>query len=222
MSSKKFESFKEKNLYEWKEKIQEIFLNNIPESYEWNSIDEIIKILKVIGKNNSNHTFLPTGGGLDLTGADYSEETGCIKLYFGATYDIVKPFKLIFNCFGENYEWAYFRLETYDLEQSTVYETKCENREDVIDLGDANYIDINLWDRGFYYDENGNEKKIPKEATIVTRYFNGSFVIFAKSSIYNRVSSTYDGRHNKMSNEKFREYIQGAVDSLIGNNHKNI
>lgn len=214
MGSEKFESFKEENLYRWGKKIYEIFPNEIPESYIWNDIVEIVKILNIIGENNLNHTFLPTGGGLDLTGADYSEEIGCIKLYFGFIYDIVKPYKLIFHSFGDSYEWAYFRLETYELEQSNVYKTKLENNEEVVDLGNASYIDRKFWDMGFYYDENQNKKEFDNNATVVTRHFNGSFVIFAKSSIYNRVSSTYDGRHNKMSDERFRKYIRSAVDSL--------
>ncbi|MBZ9624741.1 hypothetical protein G9F71_017980 [Clostridium sp. FP2] len=123
---------------------------------------------------------------------------------------------------GDSYEWAYFRLETYELEQSSVYETKFENRKEVLDLGEANYIDRKFWDMGFYYDEKGSKKEIPNNATVVTRYFNGSFVIFAKASIYNGVSSTYDGRHNKMSNERFRKYIESEVDSLKEKNNKNI
>ncbi|MBU3098279.1 MULTISPECIES: hypothetical protein [Clostridium] len=90
----------------------------------------------------------------------------------------------------------------------------------MVDLGKANYIERKFWDIGFYYDKNGSKKEFSKMATVVTRYFNGSFVIFAKASTYNRVSSTYDGRHNKMSNERFRKYIQSAVDSLKENNDK--
>ncbi|WP_143960188.1 hypothetical protein [Litoribacter populi] len=54
----------------------------------------------------------------------------------------------------------------------------------------------------------------------VTRWFRGSFVIFCKRSIYNRNPSTYDGRHNKMTTDEFRDYIQRSVDRFKGEDEK--
>lgn len=65
------------------------------------------------------------------------------------------------------------------------------------------------------YDEDGREIKMPDTARIVTRMINGgSFVIFPKYSLYNRNSATYDGRHNKVTNEEFASYIKDVVASL--------
>ena len=41
----------------------------------------------------------------------------------------------------------------------------------------------------------------------------GDFVIFSKMSFYNHASSTYDGRHNQMTTDEFREYIAQKVKS---------
>jgi hypothetical protein len=39
------------------------------------------------------------------------------------------------------------------------------------------------------------------------RYLTGVFVFFSTRSTNNADPSTYDARHNKMSEEKFRDYI---------------
>ena len=62
-----------------------------------------------------------------------------------------------------------------------------------------------------YYDEYGNEKKFTKNDTIAIRYFNGSFVIFSKGSYYNADPGAYNARHNKMSSDNFREYINKQI-----------
>ncbi len=46
----------------------------------------------------------------------------------------------------------------------------------------------------------------------ITRGFRGSFVIFCKRSPYNLDASTYDGRHNEMTTDEFRKYIQRNVN----------
>lgn len=207
------DEFRKKYLPMWIDAINNIFPQGIPERCEWTSIDEIIKVLNVIGKANVNHTFYPTGGGLDLTGVDVSHEKNCIKLYTDGTYDVVKPSKLIFNSFKEDGEgeWSYFRLETYPLEPSKVYEEPYEDSEEVVCIDDNMYIARSYWDMGFYYGEDGMERRFTARDTVVTRFLKGSFVIFAKPSIYNKISGTYDGRHNRMTDEVFRNYIERAV-----------
>ncbi|MGR5863837.1 hypothetical protein ACT7DZ_03285 [Bacillus cereus] len=41
----------------------------------------------------------------------------------------------------------------------------------------------------------------------IKRWFNGSFLIVPKGSIYNHISTTYDGRHSKFNADDFREYM---------------
>ncbi len=66
-----------------------------------------------------------------------------------------------------------------------------------------------VWDQGYYgQDDKGNDLSLPEEARSIIREFNGSFVIFGKYSFYNKDSSTYDGRHNRGTSERFAQYIQ--------------
>jgi hypothetical protein len=214
------DEFRENNLKEWDDLLNNIFQGQIPESRSWTEKKEIIKILQLVGgKPNSNHTFLPEGGGLDaldLKGADESAESDCIELHFvEKPACILKPRVLIFQSFDKPYEWAYFRLETEELDPSGWYEHLTGIREELTELHPGEYIHRSYWEAGCYeFDETGKELPLPNTARIVFRYFSGSFVIFAKASTYNEINSTGGGRHSKMTEEEFKEYIGGKVRRL--------
>lgn len=199
--------YKEKNKQDWKNVIIDLFPSGIPEKCEWTKLEDIISILNAVGSiKNLNHMFYPTGGGLDLTGATKSNENGCIELHTGGLFDVIKPKSLIFEKMSEDNEWSYFRIETNQLEPSGVYKETDGNYEEVTELEPNNYVNRNVWDANEY-----QGKPLPKGARVVSRYFKGSFVIFRKTSIYNSISSTYDGRHSKMSTDEFKEYIHKAA-----------
>lgn len=208
--------FRMQNLKQWDELLVSLFNNQIPEQNEWVNTSEIIGICNFIGRYHKfNHMFFPSGGGLDLHGARPSAEPGCIELYFTSnekSVSILKPDRLIFQSFGALREWAYFRLETKPLQPTGVYESYKGIDEELTEITRGNYVERSWWDAGFYgHDEEGAELPLPCEARVVTRHLNGSFVIFAKGSAYNADPSTYDGRHSKMSANRFRDYIGDAV-----------
>jgi len=124
--------------------------------------------------------------------------------------------------FGYDHEWNYFRLETEELEPSGVYDDEIdeesyntkEGKEDVTEIYPGQYEAYGFLESSRYREQEDYEYDRPKEMRHVTRWFRGSFVIFCKRSLYNRTSSTYDGRHNKMTTDEFREYIQGVIDYL--------
>ena len=69
-----------------------------------------------------------------------------------------------------------------------------------------------IWEKGYLgYNEKGNRILLSKSARIISRYFRGSFVIFAKSSPYNKNHVTYDARHDRMNSKKFRQYIEKCI-----------
>lgn len=212
------ENYQKRNLRDWKEKIESIFSDSIPSKYEWTEKKDIIKILNSVGKTG-NHMLLPTGGGLDLTASDVAIENGCIKLFFGDTFDIVKPKRLIFNSLGDDCSWDYFRLEIEPLNPSGVYDYDVLDfgKEELAYLSDGTYLDRTYWDMGYYIDSYGNRKDFEKGDTVVSRYLKeGAFIIVAKTSVYNRIPATYDARHSNMSDERFYEYMKKgklAVDS---------
>lgn len=212
-------NFQERNLAQWFEIQTKLFPTSFPKRVIWEDNEDIIKILKVIGSyDDMNHMFYPNGGGLDLEDARLSQEQGCIELDFGGLIDIVKPKRLIFESFGFDPEWNYFRLELDNLEPSDVYKKdgkddawyKEQMHESVSELYPAQYDNYELVEHKYDYREMGYD--IPDSARQVSRWFEGSFVIFNKSSTYNHTSSTYDGRHNSMSTDEFRKYIQDWIN----------
>lgn len=211
------DEFRKKNLKEWDELLGKLFKDKIPECHTWKNITDMIEVLNFIGTNpQCNHTFFPTGGGLDLAGARESVENECIELlFFDKAADIVRPKMLTFQSFGEPYEWAYFRLDTKELNPSGVYEGLTGQHEELTEISPGEYVERSYWDEGYYgYDEHDRELPLPDNARVITRFFSGAFVIFAKGSVYNSINATYDGRHSKMTAEKFKSYISNTVDKL--------
>ena len=220
---KLIEDFHEQNQMQWFEIQTKLFPTSIPQRVIWDDINDIVKVLKVVCSfDNLNHVFFPRSGGLDLKDARLSHEEGCIELDF-QLIDIVKPKRLLFESFGYEHEWNYFRLETGDLEPSGVYEKEEEDKdvpsEDEPLSDERNYEELSELSPGEYYPYHILEDRyhykddylITDYARHVTRWFKGSFVIFCKRSTYNLTSSTYDGRHNKMTTDEFREYIDKNV-----------
>lgn len=208
------------------------------EKQVWTSVTEIIEILNYIGKHPAlNHTFMPSGGGLDLAGACMSHEPGLVELNFDGSPKIIKPLSLIFHAVGDNPEWWYFRLETVNFAPTDVYDHNVGiateelipwsqsneiawsmqyTGEELLEVSPGNYMDRNYWMINHIgHDEQGYEIPLPEEARLITRKVNGgAFVIFSKFSPYNFANSTYDARHNRMTDDKFRQYIEEIVDGL--------
>lgn len=223
----KYQETKAKHLVLWKDLISKIF-DGVPTSQMTiTDRSHIVRILHKIGSSEAdNHTFMPAGGGDDLTDSVFSSEDGRIELNFSGNVLIVNPTKLSFHPIGENPEWWYFRLDTSSFNRSKVYEDQQDeetnthqlideselhwsvhfNGEEVLELTSGEYEDRSLWEEGFLgYDEDGRNKN--------ARY-RSYCVIFPKYSLYNRNSATYDTRHNKVTNEEFASYIKDVVASL--------
>lgn len=191
---------------QWKFIYSSLFKHTTPSRAFFYNINDIIKALNLISRlPNMNHTFLPDGGGLDFVNVEKATENGCIRLYFEpASYMIIKPKFLIIEHFGNDYIFNYFRLESCELKSLFSDKTNDFNCEWMIEDYPGHYVQSMYEDYGYY---NDGETKLPKGFKFVRRYSTSSFVIFAKSSIYNDISSTYDARHNQIDHEKFRNYI---------------
>ncbi len=205
--------FETENLIVWEKAIRELFPVAIPNKCIWKDLDGIVSVLKKLGSvNNLNHTLFPAGGGHDLVGAKKSSERGCIEFNTPHSFRIVKPKSLEFNYFSNNIEWAYFRLETAGLKPITPNIDPSFIKEKVTELEPGHYVEKEIWEKGYLgYNEKGNRILLPKSARLVSRYFRGSFVIFAKSSPYNKNHVTYDARHDRMNSKKFRQYIEKCM-----------
>ncbi len=213
------EDFGERNLAQWFEIQTKLFPTAFPTRVIWENNEDIIKVLNVLGSyDNLNHMFFPDGGGLDLENSKLSTERDCIELNFGGLIDIVKPKRLIFESFGFDPEWNYFRLELNELEPTGINKTregeepygKLYDHEGVSEIHPGSYDKYEIVEHNYDYMEMGYE--IPNTARQVSRWFRGAFVVFNKTSIYNQTSSTYDGRQNKMDTDEFRKYIQEWIN----------
>lgn len=226
---KDYSEKKKKQLALWKDVIKDTFGEGVTETIKVTNKSEIIEILDKIGKSEAhNHTFMPSGGGLDLSGASYSNEEGLVELNCDGSAIVVKPESLTFHPIGDNPEWWYLRLDTLPFEATGIYEKRGEGSEEeeissrkyygeeVLEVEPNHYVDRTYWDMNHLgYDENGDEVPLPDHARIVTRKYNGgAFVTFPKYSAYNHNPRTYDGRHNKASNSEFEHYISKIVEEL--------
>ncbi|MBF0709390.1 serine/threonine protein kinase [Alkalihalobacillus hwajinpoensis] len=202
------DEFRDEQLPKWKDMIQNLFEGEVPVSKEWYDKASIVKVLNFVGEYEAlNHTFLPNGGGLDLHGCSFSNESQCIELDLGGIAHVLKPKKLTFQWFpNADYEWAYFLLESETLKSSGVYEELFYDEEELVEISPGEYIERAYWDEGYFDGE-----RLPKEARLIGRYLSGSLAIFSKASLYNKNSRTYDGRHSTMSPEAFRNHIKEVV-----------
>jgi serine/threonine-protein kinase len=196
--------YEERNQLEWREVEALLFPYSKPDRATWTKLDDIVRVLDLLGsRSDLNHLFFPSGGGLDLEGAARStREDNCIELDTGGNPTVLRPDRLLFESFGDDPEWDYFRLEAAMLEPSGVYDSDTLDYEPVTEIPDGEYAPIDAWEAGEH-----NGKPLPEGSRPLVRYLRGSFVIFRKTSIYNQVPETYDGRHNEMSADDFRDYI---------------
>lgn len=202
--------FIKSNREHWRSALMQIFPLGIPERCQWSSLGAIISIFNVLGSTpDLNYLFLPDGGGSTLRRARASVEPDCIEFDTSGAY-VVRPKALSFESFGDNLlEWAYFRLDTGGLKNTGIYGAQLIQRESVCELTPGRYVEHSAIGAGYYgYDEGGSPMELPRGARSVTRYLEGSFVVFAKSSTYNADTTTVDGRHAMVTAERFREYIR--------------
>jgi serine/threonine-protein kinase len=149
---------------------------------------------------------LPGGGGVDLLGAKLGFEPDTVELIISdRVVYIVKPKRLIFESFDFDWEWNYFRLETGGLEIMGT-EPVLGNYEEFVEIAPLEYVSQVEWDT----DREG-DRKFPPDPRHVCRYINGDFLILQKTSTYNRIPYTYDGRHSQMETDEFRDYIAKKV-----------
>jgi serine/threonine-protein kinase len=201
------QDFKKRNSLQWRDVHLRFFPNIVPDRAIWTDLEKIVQVLNYLGSiDNLNHMLFPDGGGMDMIGARLGMEEGTIDLIVEEKIGlIVKPKRLIFENLGFDWEWNYFRLETGGLEPTGI-EEPYRNCEHLVEIRPMEYNEHRFWDEGEYRGE-----KLPSSARLVSRFMRGDFVIFQKTSMYNRIPSTYDGRHNQMNADEFRNYIAEKI-----------
>lgn len=201
------DDFAKSNRYQWVEVIKALFPYSVPAHAEWTDIKEIKIVLNLISHYDSlNHLFFPSGGGLDLDAVFDSYEDHCLELDFGGLRHIVNPKILTFESIGEDLLWNYFRLECNPMKPVLNSTPEDEFDEGVSEISPLEYVDYGVMEDGDLAKQYGYH--VTDFSRQIARQLKGSFVIFSKSSFYNRTTGTYDGRHDKMSASDFRTFIE--------------
>lgn len=199
--------FHTRNLIEWSELTHKLFPLGAPTRTTWTNIDSICLVLAEISKVKAlNHMFYPTGGGNTITGVSRAAERAMIALHVGGkTAEILKPAKLTYESFDSDASWSYFRLEAAPVPPTGIKNSLGMGglSEELTEIAPGSYEPFSCWQ----YDEINGEP-LPESARPVSRFLSGTFVFFSTRSAYNGDPSTYDARHNKMSEEEFRSYIE--------------
>lgn len=212
-------NWSKENLMQWKEIQEQLFPTIIPTHAEWKNVEDIVNVLRLLGKYESlNHMFFPNEGGADLTDAAIAYESDCIELICAEKVYIVKPKKLSFEFINDEAEWNYFLLETEKLKPITMEPDQQDNyAEKVYEISPAQYI-------AFEEFENMPKADVDTfKSRYVCRYLKGSFVFFHKDSVYKKSVSKYSGEHDKMSSKVFHETIvEYAKMYHKGKNNNNI
>lgn len=215
---------------EWELLLREIVTSR-PKTIVWDDSKEIGRILDVVGKTRGlNHTFFPTGGGLDLHGAKvYSNNK--VELDFG--YKIVVLPKQLHLHLYEDVQWNHFYLETNKFllaidGNGDPYSGRAADH--YLQIDEETYIE--RW-RANYPEYNGVQ--IPENAKEVTINHYGNYVIFPKISFYNKslsyldlkidqdkyIFDPYDRLHEKLeTGEMFALFIQSVKPISIPSNRK--
>lgn len=206
------EDYHRRNLSEWSAIQKQLFPYGAPAQAVWTGIDEICAVLGLAARTESlNHMFLPGGGGFALRGVTLAAEPGLIRLDHGL-FSLAMPRKLTFESFGTGGRMNYFRLELEDIAPTETpgnYVDADGNYEALCEIRPGEYVSPDAWEYGEYKDA-----PLPEGAAPVSRLLKGSLVIFSTRSPYNLTSSTYDGRHNRMSEDDFRAYIAKSVAGM--------
>jgi serine/threonine-protein kinase len=202
--------FDKQNSREWEELLSLLFPLCAPQRAVWTDLDSILMVLNQIGRIPAlNHLFYPTGGGNTITGASRAGEEGFIELH-AMGVSLMKPRKLSFESFGFAAAWNYIRLEADEVDITGVDQVQAGDYcEYLTEVEPGHYENADRWE----YRGELEEDDLPDTARRVTRYLRGSFVIFSTRSAYNLDPATYDARHEKMGEDRFRNYIEKSASS---------
>jgi len=189
---------------EWEFLKKYIFGQYTPSSAVFTDINDIVSILGIVcGMPAYNHTLLSVKGGGDLRRVMLYNEPETVLLDLDGWMIVLKPKELRIELFA-NSAWNYLVLTADHLPAiegipcaKNVQELVCDFPQHYVDAKDAVY--------GVYDYDSG--RRLPTDALRLERWMSGSLLIVPKEGPYNRIQSVYDGRHDELSHEDFRNYI---------------
>jgi serine/threonine protein kinase len=208
-----------RNLREWPSTIGRIFPTVVPTFASWAGKTDILKALRFIASEDGlNHMFIPSGGGLDLTDVVESRrEPEGIELHSSSQVLVLKPRELRFYHFVHSPRWSFFLLQTEPIEPIGVPGVSVDDGQELLtELPSGEYADPMVWETGEW-----NGQALPPGTRPISRFTNGSFAFFQKSSPYNLISETYDARHSRLQPDEFLAHVD-ALRLAVGDTQDQI
>lgn len=207
------QEFDRQKKQEWIDAIAETFGETPPTSAMWDRPDAYLAVLSLFMVENLNHTMPPGGGGIDMVSIGDTHEPGCMEFYTSPrAAHVFCPEKLYFEFFDKSPWNSFFLMEVSALKPTGVNET-ADRYEEVLELSPGEYVDRSCLDEArLGYRESGEEIPLPEEHCLISRdLVDGKFLVVSKRSIWNLTNETYDGRHNKMTHDEIRRFIQARL-----------
>jgi len=199
------QDFDVRNVTEWVTIQNRMFPHGTPERVRWTGVEEICAILRLAADTGGlNHMMLPGGGGSSLVDARLADNPSFVDLDVGWGVTLA-PAALSFESLGPGSPWNYFWLEAQPIPPTGApgaYVSADGLQEIVCEIEPGRYVAPSAWENGEYMG-----KPLPNGARLLERSLKGGFLIVATRSAYNLDPATYDGRHDKMGEAAFREYI---------------
>lgn len=212
MNTHNDDSFSQQSKATWDSVHLELFGEVIPEEKVWTDLIDILHVLNVIGRaHNSNYIYTPNGGDVQLRSAKESAEPNCIELSF-VDPAVVSPYILIFQSFGKNKQWNYFRLVTHTMEPSGAhpkeyYKSNMKYSESVIQVTPLYYSISKDWD------EDGSRVDFAERKSTINRYYKGGdFVVFSYFSPFNKIWDKKPGIHQRLCDKGFKRFIKARAN----------
>lgn len=178
---------------EWSNSEKHVLASVSPEFIEWDNIEDIANVLKLILEpRQGNHAFFSNGGGHTFSGDVEIIDTDKIglKVYFSESEDdsttyIYTPQRLLFVPVNNNPYYDFYWLENKTL--TPLFPKYCrEDSEDLFEINDE------LIPKQLYWENEDNYKGLPVDAKC--RIFKGALMITNKGSFWNQ---DYPGAYNK-------------------------
>jgi serine/threonine-protein kinase len=165
-----------------------------------------------------NHLHFPgSGGGHDVERVTLGHEPGTIEFVISdKIVYLAKPRKMTLEYVVAAPAESFVIFDLAPLEPSGVYPPESINRwhEELVELSPGNYVERAVWDMGHNgHDAAGNEVPLPPAARLLLRIFGGRLMLVSKGSVWNSTPRTYDGRHDRMTNEQIRNMIEQSISS---------
>lgn len=184
------------------------------QSLIWTGAGPIAEALRPFLGSRLNHAFYPTGGGHDWHAEGTTGEAGCLAIQVAdKMVDIFRPARMTLEHIPQHARESFLLIELEPLAADPVGSSGPLSQE-LVEIPGRGYLSREVWDRGYLgHDADGNEIPLPGDARLVQRWLGGKILLVAKGSIWNGIPGTYDARHNTLSSEQIRAFIEGVMRS---------